>query len=79
MHIYVCIYIYIHINICISLPIAGCDGPPIKRVDPNQEVVYYDSHKASRTWLGYVCVCVCVYVCVCADVKVPGNDQQTLT
>ena len=26
-----------------------------------------------------LCVCVCVCVCVCADVKVPGNDQQTLT
>ena len=24
-------------------------------------------------------LCVCVCVCVCADVKVPGNDQQTLT
>jgi len=40
---------------------AGGDGDPVKHIDPNLELVYYDSTKAKRTWLGYCCNADCCF------------------
>jgi hypothetical protein len=40
---------------------AGCDGDPVKKVDMNQERVYYDSKRAKRTRLAACCNADCCF------------------
>ena len=40
---------------------AGGQGPVEKRVDLEQELVYYDSRKAKRTWCGVLCQLDCCF------------------
>ena len=38
---------------------AGDEGEPIRHMDKTQELIYYDSLSAKRTWLGYCCNADC--------------------
>lgn len=40
---------------------AGCDGAPQKSIEMDQELVYYDSRTAKRTWCGWCCNADCCF------------------